>query len=88
MSTTLHPPPSPQTRLPHRQVDEPAPRPTSRPNAVDRLALRLGLLLITYGRRRHAAARDLLAHRGAVDRTRLARELAWERSARLLLPPR
>ena len=60
MSTTLHAHP-PRTR-----DDEqlPAPRLTSRrPTLLDRLALRLGLLLITYGRRRYAASREELAHR-------------------------
>lgn len=52
MSTTLstHPP---QPAVP-QHVESPELRPTSRPNLVDKLALRLGLWLITYGRRSYA----------------------------------
>lgn len=52
MSTTLstHPPRSAE----QTQLDSPVLRPTSRPNLVDKLALRLGLWLITYGRRSYA----------------------------------
>jgi len=84
MSTTLH------THPPQRQVETPeAPRLTSRrPTPLDRLALRLGLLLITYGRRRYAATREELARHGENRRARDARELDWERASRLLLPPR
>ncbi len=56
MSTTLstHPP---QPAVPQPQhVDTPVLRPASRPNLVDKLALRLGLWLITYGRRSYAQA--------------------------------
>jgi hypothetical protein len=85
MSTTLHAHP-PRTR-----DDEqlPAPRLTSRrPTLLDRLALRLGLLLITYGRRRYAASREELAHRARhlADQAELQRR--WERQRYLLLPPR
>ena len=53
MSTTLstHPP---QPAAPAQPVETTALRPASRPNLVDKLALRLGLWLITYGRRRYA----------------------------------
>jgi len=53
MSTTLstHPP---QPAVPPTSVETPVLRPTSRPNVVDKLALRLGLWLITYGRRSYA----------------------------------
>lgn len=52
MSTTLptHPPQPVQPQ----HVERPVLRPTSRPNVVDKLALRLGLWLITYGRRSYA----------------------------------
>lgn len=64
MSTTLstHPP---QPAVPQPQhVDTPVLRPTSRPNLVDRLALRLGLWLVTYGRRSYAQApRERRRHR-------------------------
>jgi hypothetical protein len=84
MSTTLHTHP-PQPRL------EPAalPRLTSRrPTPAERLALRLGLLLITYGRRRYAATRDDLATLAARREHQHERELRWERDRLLLLPPR
>ena len=54
MSTTLSThPPQPAVRQP-QHVDTPVLRPTSRPNLVDKLALRLGLWLVTYGRRAYA----------------------------------
>lgn len=85
MSTTLYAHP-PQPRL-----DEPqqAPRTRSRrPTLLDRLALRLGLVLITYGRRRYALTREELAHRArhVADQAELQRR--WERQRLLLLPPR
>jgi hypothetical protein len=50
MSTTLHDHP------PQREATTEVPRLTSRrPTPVERLALRVGLLLITYGRRRYAS---------------------------------
>lgn len=89
MSTTLstHPPRHAEHLLP---LDEPdAPRLTSRrPDALDRLALRLGLLLITYGRRRYALSREELARNAENARTRHARELDWDRARLTLLPPR
>lgn len=53
MSTTLstHPP---QPAVQPKPLETPALRPASRPNLVDKLALRLGLWLITYGRRSYA----------------------------------
>jgi hypothetical protein len=56
MSTTLstHPP---QPAVQPAHVETQALRPTSRPNLVDKLALRLGLWLITYGRRSYAQPR-------------------------------
>ena len=55
MSTTLSThPPQPAVAQP---VESPVLRPTSRPNLVDKLALRLGLWLITYGRRSYAQPR-------------------------------
>ena len=52
MSTTLstHPPQPAVTRESSVEML----RPTSRPNLVDKLALRVGLWLITYGRRSYA----------------------------------
>lgn len=86
MSTTLHAHP------PHRLDETPsaprsAPRSPRRPTALDRLALHLGLLLITYGRRRYALSREELSRRCANDEARRTRELHWAR-ARHLLPTR
>lgn len=54
MSTTLSThPPQPAVQQP-QHVDSQVLRPTSRPNLVDKLALRLGLWLVTYGRRSYA----------------------------------
>lgn len=56
MSSTLHErPPQQVAEHQHPASRESAPS----PSAVDRLALRVGLLLITYGRRRYATPRDL-----------------------------
>jgi hypothetical protein len=61
----------------------------SRPTALDRLALRVGLLLITYGRRRYATPRELAKAQRAQHRLEVAfnrrqqvharseRELSW-----------
>lgn len=84
MSTTLHPHPP---QLEHPQAA--APRLTSRrPTLGERLALRVGLLLITYGRRRYAATRDDLATIADRRHDQEARELQWQRLSLLLLPPR
>lgn len=77
MSTTLstHPPqPAARGSLPV----EYAPRPTSRPNLVDKAALRLGLWLITYGRRRYAPTREQLVLRFENERARVLREADWQ----------
>lgn len=87
MSTTLstHPP----HQALHQHGETAAPRLTSRrPSALDKLALRVGVLLITYGRRRYARSRDHLARHAENARTRRARELDWDRARWLLLPPR
>ena len=88
MSTTLHErPPQPVAEL-HPTSHLPG----SRPTALDRLALRVGLLLVTYGRRRYATPRDLAKverqrHRAQVtyarrqnDLARVERELRWARA--------
>jgi hypothetical protein len=84
MTTTLHThPPQP------RPASAELPRLTSRrPTPLERLALRLGLLLITYGRRRYAATRDDLATLAERRDRQRERELRWERQRLLLLPPR
>lgn len=82
MSTTLHDHP------PHALSERLEPRTDARrPTAFDRLALRLGLLLITYGRRRYALSRAQQARLVSAETARAERELAWER-ARSLLPLR
>jgi hypothetical protein len=84
MSTTL------STHPPHDElVAHEAPRLTSRrPRPLERLALRVGLLLITYGRRRYAASREDLARLARQRSDQAARERAWDRHRLLLLPPR
>lgn len=54
MSTTLSTHPPQPAVPPSAHVETRVPRSTSRPNVVDKLALRLGLWLITYGRRSYA----------------------------------
>jgi hypothetical protein len=87
LSTTLSTHPPQQTL--HQRGETDAPRLTSRrPTALDKLALRAGLLLITYGRRRHALSREELARHAENARARQARELDWDRARLTLLPPR
>ena len=62
--------------------------PARRPSALDRLALRTGLLLISYGRRRYALSREQSRERTESLRARRTRELEWERTRHLLLPTR
>ncbi len=84
MSTTLYAHP-PQPRLDEREPPRLASR---RPTPLDRLALRLGLLLITYGRRRYALTREELAHRARHHADQAELQRRWERQRLLLLPPR
>lgn len=89
MSPTLstHPPQHSERPLPRVEVD--APRLTARrPNALDKLALRLGLLLITYGRRSYELSREDLARHADAARARHARELDWDRARHTLVPQR
>lgn len=89
MSTTLftHPPQRSESLPP--EVEAEASRLASRrPNALEKLALRLGLLLITYGRRSYALSREDLARHVETARARHARELDWERARHTLVPPR
>ena len=65
------------------------PRPARRVGPIDRLALHIGVALITWGRRpRVSLSFERRATRVEVQLARLARERAWERRARLTLPPR
>jgi hypothetical protein len=89
LSPTLstHPPQHSERLQP--QLEAEAPRLTSRrPNALDKLALRLGLLLITYGRRSYALSREDLARHVETARARHARELDWDRARHTLVPQR
>jgi hypothetical protein len=89
LSTTLSTHPPQQTEAQHPRARAEAARLISRrPNALDQLALRVGLLLITYGRRGHALSRDDLARHAENERARRARQLDWDRARWLLLPPR
>ena len=84
MSTTLseHPP---QLRAEQHGSSS---LPARRPSVLDRLALRLGVLLITYGRRRYALSREQSRQRADTIRARRTRELEWERTRHLLIPTR
>lgn len=60
-----------------------------RVSLVDRLALRLGVALITWSRRPLVLeSRERRAHRVERELARLAREAAAERALRLTVPPR
>lgn len=61
----------------------------NRVGLVDRIALHLGLALITWSRRTHRAeSRERRAHQYELHLARLERERAIERSMRIMLPPR
>jgi|GEM_PF-2402390 len=87
MSTTIptHPP---------QRIEPPAPslrraaHRARRPTPLERLALRLGLVLITYGRRRRAVTRDQASHASEQVRSRESRERDWAKAGLLLGPPR
>ena len=77
MSTTLSThPPQPAVQTQHVVYVEP--RLTSRPNVVDKLALRLGLWLITYGRRHYAPTREQLVLQYENEKARELREASWQ----------
>ena len=60
-----------------------------RVGVVDRLALHLGVALITWGRRPSVVpTRERRANRVEQQLARLERERQWERTARLTLPVR
>lgn len=91
MSTTLSTPPSHSALPPPRQdrhrhrAERPA-RSVRRVSAVDRAALRLGLLLITWGRRANHSSRAQLSARYEQQVAREQRELQAERMLRLSIP--
>lgn len=88
LSTTLSTHPPQQTHAPSQHREDVAPLTSRRPNALEKLALRLGLLLITFGRRRYALSREELARHSENAKSRHARDLDWDRARWLLLPPR
>jgi hypothetical protein len=77
MSTTLSTHPPQPAVQPLQHVDSQVLRSTSRPNVVDKLALRLGLWLITYGRRSYAQPRRVPRRRTEV----VMPDRAWQRDA-------
>jgi hypothetical protein len=82
LSTTVHDHP------PH-PVRTPVPPPVRRVGPLDRAALRLGVALITWGRRSLAAdSRERLARRVELELARLERERSAQRWQGLNLPPR
>ena len=86
MNTTLS-----RTRQEHPPQLEVAlePQHVSRVGLVDRVALHLGLALITWSRRTHRAeSRERRAHQYEQNLARLERERAAERTLRLTLTQR
>jgi hypothetical protein len=73
---TTHPPQ--QAPAQPRQLFPETARPTSRPTLLDKLALHLGLWLITYGRRRYSATAAEAARHRENDRARAHREAGWQ----------
>ncbi|MEO5534646.1 MAG: hypothetical protein ABIR17_05885 [Pseudolysinimonas sp.] len=86
MSSTLYAHPPHQLDELSRPISQHAN--TRRPTALDRLALHLGLLLITYGRRRYALPREEISRRYANESARHTRELTWARARHLLITSR
>lgn len=94
LSTTLEAPPSPD-RLPHHAIHPTSARLTaSRTSFADRLALRLGLALVIWGRRNieRTSDQDALRERAVAgfvaELGRRERELAAQRRLLLELPRR
>ena len=84
MHTTLT---APQSR--HDHPPQPVLAQVRRVGLVDRLALRLGIALITWGRRpRTIETRERRANRIEQELARLERERLNERVLRLMIPPR
>ncbi len=84
MTTTLSTRPSRTDHPPHPASS----RAVARVRMLDRLALRLGLLLITYGRRERALSREQHAARVAQLRGVEARQREATRRLLLLTLPR
>lgn len=86
MNTTLPTAPSRHDHPP-QPIERTAPR-VRRVGVIDRVALHLGVALITWSRRPSVASRERRATRLEQNVLRLAREREWERAARLTLPVR
>ncbi len=87
-TSTLEAPPSLERRLPLATHPSSVGLSSARPSPAQRLALRLGLALVIWGRRRPLESRDTAQARRTVHRERHARELATQRRFLLELPPR
>ena len=87
MSTTMSTRPSRQAHPPrHRHLAERPAQPVRRVSLVDQAALRLGLLLITWGRRANHSSRAQLSARYEQQVAREQRELHAERTLRMSSP--
>lgn len=87
MSSTLSTRPSRSDSPPrHRHLAERPASAAHRVNLVDQAALRLGLLLITWGRRANHYSRAQLAARYELEVARERRELHAERTLLLSTP--
>lgn len=88
MNTTLSTKPGRLDHPPQQAVEHPA-NVARRVGLVDRLALHLGIALITWGRRPYAVeSRERRARLNEQEFARLERERTAERSMRLELPLR
>jgi hypothetical protein len=87
MSSTLSTRPSRSAHPPrHRHLAERPASPVRRVSLLDQAALRLGLLLITWGRRANHYSRAQLAARSELEVAREQRELHAERTLLLSTP--
>ena len=87
MSTTLSTRPSRQAHPPrHRHLAERTAQPVRRVSLIDQAALRLGLLLVMWGRRASSFSRAQLSARYEQQANREQRELHAERMLRLSTP--
>jgi hypothetical protein len=87
MSTTLSTRPSRQSHPPrHRHLAERPAQPVRRVSLIDQAALRLGLLLIMWGRRANQVSRAQHSARFEQQDVRERRELHAERMHRMSTP--
>ncbi|HWR84664.1 MAG TPA: hypothetical protein VN200_01585 [Rhodoglobus sp.] len=88
MNTTLSPVQLHSTTHPPQPVDTALDYEPRRVGLIDRLALHVGVALITWGRRPHGESRERRANRVEQQLARLERERVAERTLRLLEPLR